>query len=124
MIARIKYENSRKQIVKDIEEGIPGWQNFAGNLRSWDDVTIVSVTQDEDAWMEGMKLTEIAAKWDKDVYNTMFDILYKENGRVQITIVLMDENDVQAILSHPDSMVGSDSMSLATEGLLAKMFFT
>ena len=67
-----------------------------------------------------MKLTEIAAKWDKDVYNTMFDILYKENGRVQITIVLMDENDVQAILSHPDSMVGSDSMSLATEGLLAK----
>ena len=67
-----------------------------------------------------MKLTEIAAKWDKDVYNTMFDILYKENGRVQITIVLMDENDVQTILSHPDSMVGSDSMSLATEGLLAK----
>ena len=115
----LKVKN-RKQIVHDIENGLPGWQNFGGSLRSWDDVTIVSVTQDEDAWMEGMKLTEIAAKWDKDLYNTMFDILYKENGRVQITIVLMDENDVQTILSHPDSMVGSDSMSLATEGLLAK----
>ena len=120
MVERLADENNRKQIVHDIENGLPGWQNFGGSLRSWDDVTIVSVTQDEDAWMEGMKLTEIAAKWDKDVYNTMFDILYKENGRVQITIVLMDENDVQAILSHPDSMVGSDSMSLATEGLLAK----
>ncbi|SCI64947.1 N-acyl-D-amino-acid deacylase family protein [Intestinibacter bartlettii] len=120
MVERLADEKNRKQIVHDIENGLPGWQNFGGSLRSWDDVTIVSVTQDEDAWMEGMKLTEIAAKWDKDVYNTMFDILYKENGRVQITIVLMDENDVQTILSHPDSMVGSDSMSLATEGLLAK----
>ncbi|WP_418776017.1 N-acyl-D-amino-acid deacylase family protein [Intestinibacter bartlettii] len=120
MVERLTDEKNRKQIVHDIENGLPGWQNFGGSLRSWDDVTIVSVTQDEDAWMEGMKLTEIAAKWDKDVYNTMFDILYKENGRVQITIVLMDENDVQTILSHPDSMVGSDSMSLATEGLLAK----
>ena len=120
MVERLTDEKNRKQIVHDIENGLPGWQNFGGSLRSWDDVTIVSVTQDEDAWMEGMKLTEIAAKWDNDVYNTMFDILYKENGRVQITIVLMDENDVQAILSHPDSMVGSDSMSLATEGLLAK----
>ena len=120
MVERLTDEKNRKQIVHDIENGLPGWQYFGGSLRSWDDVTIVSVTQDEDAWMEGMKLTEIAAKWDKDVYNTMFDILYKENGRVQITIVLMDENDVQTILSHPDSMVGSDSMSLATEGLLAK----
>ncbi|VYT74155.1 amidohydrolase family protein [Intestinibacter bartlettii] len=120
MVERLTDEKNRKQIVHDIENGLPGWQNFGGSLRSWDDVIIVSVTQDEDAWMEGMKLTEIAAKWDKDVYNTMFDILYKENGRVQITIVLMDENDVQTILSHPDSMVGSDSMSLATEGLLAK----
>ena len=120
MVERLTDEKNRKQIVHDIENGLPGWQNFGGSLRSWDDVTIVSVTQDEDAWMEGMKLTEIAAKWDKEVYNTMFDILYKENGRVQITIVLMDENDVQTILSHPDSMVGSDSMSLATEGLLAK----
>ena len=120
MVERLTDEKNRKQIVHDIENGLPGWQNFGGSLRSWDDVTIVSVTQDEDAWMEGMKLTKIAAKWDKDLYNTMFDILYKENGRVQITIVLMDENDVQTILSHPDSMVGSDSMSLATEGLLAK----
>ena len=120
MVERLTDEKNRKQIVHDIENGLPGWQNFGGSLRSWDDVTIVSVTQDEDAWMEGMKLTEIAAKWDKDVYNTMFDILYKENGRVQITVVLMDENDVQTILLHPDSMVGSDSMSLATEGLLAK----
>ncbi len=94
MVQRLTDEKNRKQIVHDIENGLPGWQNFGGSLRSWDDVTIVSVTQDEDTWMEGMKLTEIAAKWDKDVYNTMFDILYKENGRVQITIVLMDENDV------------------------------
>ncbi|MGN1032598.1 MAG: amidohydrolase family protein, partial [Intestinibacter sp.] len=35
-------------------------------------------------------------------------------------VVLMDEKDVETILCHPDSMVGSDSMSLATEGLLAK----
>ena len=120
MVDRLTDEKNRKQIVHDIENGLPGWQNFGGSLRSWDDVTIVSVTKDEDSWMEGMKLTEIAAKWDKDVYNTMFDILYKENGRVQITVVLMDEKDVETILCHPDSMVGSDSMSLATEGLLAK----
>ena len=49
MVERLTDEKNRKQIVHDIENGLPGWQNFGGSLRSWDDVTIVSVTQDEDA---------------------------------------------------------------------------
>ena len=32
----------------------------------------------------------------------------------------MDDKEVEMILSQPDVMVGSDSMSLAIEGLLAK----
>ena len=120
MIERIKDENNRKQIIKDIEEGIPGWQNFAGCCKTWDDITVVSVTKEDDAWMEGKTITQIAEQKGTDPYTAIFETLIHENGRVQITTNFMDDKEVEMILSQPDVMVGSDSMSLATEGLLAK----
>ena len=120
MIERIKDENNRNQIIKDIEEGIPGWQNFAGCCKSWDDITVVSVTKEDDAWMEGKTITQIAEQKGTDPYTAIFETLIHENGRVQITTNFMDDKEVEMILSQPDVMVGSDSMSLATEGLLAK----
>ena len=120
MLERIKDEENRKQIIKDIEEGIPGWQNFAGCCKTWDDITIVSVTKEEDAWMEGKTITQVAEQKGTDPYTAIFETLINENGRVQITTNFMDDKEVEMILSQPDVMVGSDSMSLAIEGLLAK----
>ena len=120
MLERIKDEENRKQIIKDIEEGIPGWQNFAGCCKTWDDITVVSVTKEEDAWMEGKTITQVAEQKGTDPYTAIFETLINENGRVQITTNFMDDKEVEMILSQPDVMVGSDSMSLATEGLLAK----
>mgnify|MGYP000039083215 CR=1 FL=1 len=114
------WEEFKKQIIKDIEEGIPGWQNFAGCCKSWDDITVVSVTKEDDAWMEGKTITQIAEQKGTDPYTAIFETLIHENGRVQITTNFMDDKEVEMILSQPDVMVGSDSMSLATEGLLAK----
>ena len=120
MLERIKIDENREKIKRDIIEGIPGWQNFAGSCKSWDDITIVSVTKEDDAWMEGKTITEIANATNRDEFTTVFETLINENGRVQITPNMMDEEDVDRILCHPESMIGSDSMSLATEGMLAK----
>lgn len=120
MLERIKIDENREKIKRDITEGIPGWQNFAGSCKSWDDITIVSVTKECNAWMEGKTISEIANATNRDEFTTVFEILISENGRVQITPNMMDEEDVDRILCHPESMIGSDSMSLATEGLLAK----
>ena len=70
--------------------------------------------------MEGKTITQIAEQKGTDPYTAIFETLIHENGRVQITTNFMDDKEVEMILSQPDVMVGSDSMSLATEGLLAK----
>lgn len=121
MIERIKIKENREQIIHDIENGLPGWQNFASIVKSVPEIMIASVVKSEDSWMEGKTLEEIRKKLDfKDIYTTIFEILIKENGRVQMVVEGMDEEDVKRILSCEDVSVGSDSMSLSHIGLLSK----
>lgn len=121
MIERIKIEENRKRIIHDIENGLPGWQNFASIVRSVPEIMIASVVKDEDAWMEGKTLEEIRKELKlDDIYTTIFEILIKENGRIQMVVEGMDEEDVKKILSREDVSVGSDSMSLSHIGLLSK----
>ena len=121
MIERIKLPKNREKIIHDIENGLPGWQNFASIVKSVPGIMIASVVKDEDSWMEGKTLEEISKELGiDDIYTTIFEILIKENGRVQMVVEGMDEDDVIKILSRDDVSVGSDSMSLSHIGLLSK----
>ena len=69
--------------------------------------------------MEGKTIRQIADLQDKDPYNTVFDLLIAEKGKVLIVLLLMAEEDLINILRHPMSMIGSDGMSVSTEGIMS-----
>lgn len=119
MIERVSDPETRKQIIKDIEEGIPGWQNFIKSCGSWENITIATVVTEEGKSLIGKTIGQIAAEQNRDPFDVVFDTIIQEKSRVQILNKMMDERDVDIILSHPGTMIGSDGMSLSMEGLLS-----
>lgn len=119
MLERIKDPAVQQRIVRDIEQGVPGWQNFAKAAGGWENITYAAVITEAGKSLLGKSIAQVSAETGKDPYKVMFDTLIQEQGRIQILVKMMDDNDVEKIISHPDSMIGSDGMNLSTEGLLS-----
>ncbi len=119
LIERLHDKSIREKIRKDIEVGIPGWQNFAKAAGDWKKVVIATVSNESNKWLEGKSIDEISKIQEKDDFDTVFDIIVEENGRVQIVVELMRNEDMEKILTHKNAMIGSDSMCLSTEGILS-----
>jgi N-acyl-D-amino-acid deacylase len=119
MIKRLKDTAIRKQLRKEIEEGIPGWQNFVKSVGGWDKFFVSSVKSKENKYLEGKFITEIAEMQQKDPYEVAFDLLVSESGRVQMNYHAMLEEDVITFLKQPKAMIGSDAMSLSADGILS-----
>ena len=118
LLERIKDKEIRVRIAKEIEEGIPGWQNFVKSAGGWKKFFVSSVTHEENKKYEGMFITEIAEMQGKEPLDAACDLLLAENGRVQMNYYAMDEDDVMTFMKQPNGSIGSDTMSLNVEGVL------
>ncbi len=120
LLERLTSADMRARIRKDIEEGIPGWENFCQAAHGWDNIPIATVSTEDSKKYLGMMIGDAARAEGKDSFEFVFDFMIKERGRVQIiTNGAMIEEDVTAIMSHPDTMIGSDGMCLSTKGVLS-----
>lgn len=119
LINRLRDKELREKIRNDIEVGIPKWQNFAKTAGDWNKVVIATMSNESSKWLEGKSIAEISKLQGKDPIDTVFDLIIGENGRIQIVIEIMREEDMEKIISHKKAMIGSDSMCLSTEGILS-----
>lgn len=118
LVKRLSDPELREKIIFDMKNGIPGWQNFYNVAGGWDDITIATVNTEGSQKYLGRKIGEIAKSENKDPFTFAFDLMVTEKSRVQIILPGMSLEDMTYILSRPETMVGSDSMSLSTEGVL------
>ncbi len=115
-LERLRKPELRARMKKEIEEGIEGWENFAGEL-GWDNVFVTSVITDENKPVEGMSMTEIKEyRGAADVFTALYELLLEEEGAPGMIIFYGDEDDVQRIMKHPLHMVGTDAGCCTTEG--------
>lgn len=119
MIERLKDPEVRERIKNDILQGIDGWQNFAHAAGGWENITIATVFNKEGEKFIGKTINEAASMVNKDPFTFIFDFLVEQESRVQILVKMMKEEDIEKIISHPMSMIGSDGMSLSTEGIMS-----
>ena len=119
LLNRLADAEIRAKIVADVENGIPGWQNLFKAAGGWENITITTVNSEANKHLEGKTIRQIADLQDNDPYNTVFDLLIAEKGKVLIVLLLMAEEDLINILKHPMSMIGSDGMSVSTEGIMS-----
>lgn len=119
LLDRLRSPDQRKRLKADMEYGTLGWENFVkGN--GWHSIYVASVRSEKNRQWEGKNLTEIARAKGSDEYTVLFDLLLEEKGEVMIILFFMQESDVQQVMTHPLQMVGSDSWSLAPEGVLSR----
>lgn len=82
----------------------------------WSAIAISTVTLDNNKWMEGKSMADIALKMDKPPVDALLDILIEEELTVDAVFHSMDEENLRRFLSLPYAMIGSDSTARSFGG--------
>lgn len=116
MLERLRDPRLVAKMREDIENGIQGWENFAGEL-GWDNIYVSSVKSEANKHLEGKNLKQIREiRGDSDEFTSLFNILLEEEGSAGMIVFSMDEEDIRRIMKHPLQMVGTDSLSASPTG--------
>jgi N-acyl-D-amino-acid deacylase len=115
MLERVNDIKTRDRIAEELEQDIPGWENFVRGA-GWDNLMICSCETDKDC--EGKTFKQIAYERDMNPVDVLFDIISKESGKATIAIFMMDEDDSRRIMRHRLSMIGSDALPGSFTGIL------
>ncbi|HGT1751014.1 TPA: amidohydrolase family protein [Clostridioides difficile] len=119
MVKRLEVQENRDRIIKELEEGIPGWQCFYQLAGGWNGVVLASVMTEANKYVEGKTLMEVAKINGENPFDTFFRLLIEEKSKIQVVVHTQGQEDTDKVVYHPKSCIGSDSMDLSTEGLLS-----
>lgn len=120
LLERLKDHACRCRIRRDMESGLPGWENFAGIL-GWENIMVTHVRLDRNKPCEGRTMAEITRmRGAPDEYTALFDLLLEEEVSPQMVGFSMREEDMRQVMAHPLQMVGSDSASHSFSGPFAE----
>ncbi len=117
LIEQLKDETTRNRLKREIKEGLPGWSNHV-KACGWDGIMISQAKYD--TTLEGKTIAQIAKERATDPYEVLFDILIKEEAAVRAIYFTMSEDDVIAVMRHPNTLIGSDGIALAPHGDLGR----
>lgn len=110
-LARIADPATRQRIIDEVQGGGTGWSRANGSLE-WEDILVSSCQNQQE--FEGQTMAQIAVAMGKDPAIAMMDFLLGEEGTASIVMFMMSEENVALGLAHPQIMIGSDSLALAT----------
>lgn len=90
------------------------------DINYWNSIMISSVKTQANKWMEGKRISEIVAeKKIVDPCELVFSLLLEEEGRVEVILFDMSEDNLREILKKPYAMIGSDASARADYGILS-----
>jgi len=107
LLDRVRQPALQERMRRDIAQGLPGWENTA-KITGWDGIMIAYCMKNKD--YEGKNLQELAEISHQDPVDVLFRILLEEDGLALMNIFFLTEEDVQTIIRHPASMIGSDAI--------------
>lgn len=109
-VARLADPELRKKMVSDMENGIPGWDNFV-DFAGFENIYVTSVKTEENADAVGLSIVELAKKRGTDPYTAAFDLLLQEENAVGMVDFYGTEEHVRRFMRRPE-------MNVCTDGLL------
>lgn len=102
----------QRQIRRDIEGGLPGWEN---HLESAGVEGILICTTADHAY-EGQTLAEAAKGLSLEPIAALFHILVQEELRASMIVFSMADADLERVLLYPWTMIGSDGLPPGSGG--------
>lgn len=118
LLRRLREPGVRKAIIHAMQSEVDtGWENMVYES-GWENMQVSSHPTQE-AWV-GHSIADIAAENDRDPYEMALDMVLETRSQVEIIDFCMHEDDVEAILRHPYTIIASDAQAVAPDGLLSK----
>jgi N-acyl-D-amino-acid deacylase len=103
MLERLKDKHQRQQILEALE---------SDESLEWDKVLVASVASDEYRPLQGKAVTEIANQLGLSPAETVLHLIEHEQNAVTMVWFVMDERDVERVLTHPLCLIGSDALTI------------
>ncbi len=111
LIERLKDDECRKKMIHDMENGIPGWDNFV-DFAGLDQIFVTSVKTKKNEDLIGKNLEEVGKMRNKDPYNATFDLLCEEENAVGMV-------DFYGLEEHVIKFLNRREQNVCTDGLLS-----
>jgi len=110
VLQRLKNDQVRDRIHRDIEQWrIDGWENL-GARTGWDNVIVANTESDDNTDLEGKSIATIANQRDIKATDVVCDLLLEEELGISIISHALAEEDVQEILTHEFVCIGTDGL--------------
>lgn len=109
LIKRLNDKECRERMKKDIENGIPGWDNFI-EFAGIDQIFVTSVKTDKNKDVVGKSLLEIGKMRGIDPLDATFDLLRDEENAVGMVDFYGKEEHVIKFLKRPEQNVCTDGL--------------
>ena len=103
---RCKDPKERGRIKEFIEEKTD-WQNFIKQTGCENIVLAYSPNYPE---FIGKNILEISKKWNKSIYDTIFEIIANDGADAEMIIFMMNGKDLEKVISCPYTMIGTDGV--------------
>ena len=120
LIERLKDPATRARIRKDMETPSRDWDNEWQEISGPQDVMIAVVQNPVLKPIQGKRLSDVAAQWNKDPMDALFDILIQDSAFTDCAVFGMSEPDVALALQQPWVSIDNDSSGTSPEGILGE----
>jgi N-acyl-D-amino-acid deacylase len=98
---------------REVEEPPDGWDSQVAGA-GYEGILVASTPSHR---FEGQTLAEVSAELGVPPFDALVHVLAAERLRVSMVVASMSEADVEAVLSHPSTVIGSDGLPPGVGGL-------
>jgi N-acyl-D-amino-acid deacylase len=109
LMERLRNSELRERMVEDIEQGIPGWDNFV-DFAGLDQIFVTSVKSEANRDLVGKSLEEIGEIRGKSALDAAFDLLLAEENAVGMVDFYGKEEHVVRFLTRREQNVCTDGL--------------
>jgi N-acyl-D-amino-acid deacylase len=118
--ARLQDPEIRERLKTEIARRGEDWENLYAEAGSADKLLLTAFRNPALKRYTGMTLAAVAAERGQDPIDTMMDLVVEDGSRVGTVYFLMSEDNVRRKIALPWMAFGSDSGSMAPEGVFLK----
>jgi len=104
---RLKDSELSGRIMKELEEGFPGWRSYA-QLAGWDKVFITYCKARRE--VEGKSIAEISKELSVPPAQVVADLLLESEEAVSMVVFHISEDDVRRVVAHRCSTICTDGL--------------
>lgn len=116
-LLRLRDPETRSRILNEVREA--GRTGYYADAGGWRQMLIAGVQTERNRWVEGLDLEEIARRMGCGPEEAALTLLDEEDLAVSIVHFTIGEADVERVMTHPLTMIGSDGSARTTRGPLA-----